>query len=80
MADVSNQAVENPKNYKIMLEVHLLKSLFPPFATADERDGGVLYPYVYLIYVLWKWIFTSEVVLNPWHSDIVFRNVYSVEE
>lgn len=63
-----------------MLEVHLLKSLFPPVTTADDRNGGGLYPYVYLIYVLWKGIFTAEVVLNQWHSDFVFRNVYSVEE
>ena len=63
-----------------MLDVHLLKPLFPPFTTADDRNGGVSYPYVYLIYVLWKGFFTVEVVLNPWHSDTVFRNLYSVEE
>jgi len=49
VADVSNQRKTLTKNYKIMLDVHLLKPLFPPFTTADDRNGGVLYPYVYLI-------------------------------
>lgn len=40
------------KGCKNFLEVHLLNSLFAAFTTADERNGGVLYPYVYFIYIM----------------------------